>query len=185
MVTRMSLSSARGGSNGWNLLLRRPSNFNWWLSAWCAHQVGELISPHRWSTPDFLTGRDSTWFSPPLAVDGASVTVRKFTASHLTSAELVHRGALTEEAAHFLNAAVNQRMNILVSGGTGTGKTTMLNILSSHIDRGERVVTVEDAVELSLDLPNLIRLEARPANTEGAGQVTIRDPGSQQLAHAA
>jgi len=112
---------------------------------------------------------------PPLAVDGASVTVRKFTASHLTSAELVHRGALTEEAAHFLNAAVNQRMNILVSGGTGTGKTTMLNILSSHIDRGERVVTVEDAVELSLDLPNLIRLEARPANTEGAGQVTIRD----------
>jgi len=94
---------------------------------------------------------------PPLAVDGASVTVRKFTASHLTSAELVHRGALTEEAAHFLNAAVNQRMNILVSGGTGTGKTTMLNILSSHIDRSERVVTVEDAVELSLDLPNLIR----------------------------
>lgn len=112
---------------------------------------------------------------PPLAVDGASVTVRKFTASHLTSAELVSRGALTEEAARFLHAAVHQRMNILVSGGTGTGKTTMLNILSSHIERSERVVTVEDAVELSLDLPNMIRLEARPANTEGAGQVTIRD----------
>ena len=112
---------------------------------------------------------------PPLAVDGASVTIRKFTARHLTSSELVQRGSLTDDAAEFLQASVNQRMNVLVSGGTGTGKTTMLNVLSSHIERAERVVTVEDAVELTLDLPNLIRLEARPANTEGAGQVTIRD----------
>jgi len=112
---------------------------------------------------------------PPLAVDGPSVTIRKFTEQHLTSTELVSRGAMTDAAAALLQAAVERRMNIIVSGGTGTGKTTMLNVLSSNIGRTERVVTVEDAVELSLDLPNLIRLEARPANTEGAGEVTIRD----------
>ena len=112
---------------------------------------------------------------PPLAVDGPSVTIRKFTARHLTSAELVARGAMSRDAAALLHAAVEHRMNVIVSGGTGTGKTTMLNVLSSHIGRAERVVTVEDAVELTLDLPNLIRLEARPANTEGAGEVTIRD----------
>jgi len=112
---------------------------------------------------------------PPLAVDGPSITIRKFTARHLTSAELVARGAMGDDAAALLRAAVEQRMNVIVSGGTGTGKTTMLNVLSSHIGRTERVVTVEDAVELTLDLPNLIRLEARPANTEGAGEVTIRD----------
>ncbi|NBU96024.1 MAG: CpaF family protein, partial [Actinobacteria bacterium] len=109
------------------------------------------------------------------AVDGPSITIRKFTARHLTSAELVARGAMGNDAAALLRAAVEQRMNVIVSGGTGTGKTTMLNVLSSHIGRTERVVTVEDAVELTLDLPNLIRLEARPANTEGAGEVTIRD----------
>jgi len=112
---------------------------------------------------------------PPLAVDGPSITIRKFTAQHLTSSDLVERGALSSEAADFLAQAVSQRRNIIVSGGTGTGKTTMLNVLSSHIARSERVVTVEDAVELQLDMPNIIRLESRPANTEGAGAVTIRD----------
>jgi pilus assembly protein CpaF len=112
---------------------------------------------------------------PPLAVDGPSVTIRKFTAKHLTSADLVERGALSPAAADLIARAVSQRLNVIVSGGTGTGKTTMLNVLSSHIGRSERVVTVEDAVELQLDMPNLIRLESRPANTEGAGQVTIRD----------
>ena len=112
---------------------------------------------------------------PPLAVDGPSVTIRKFTAKHLTSADLVERGALSPAAADLIARAVAQRLNVIVSGGTGTGKTTMLNVLSSHIGRAERVVTVEDAVELQLDMPNLIRLESRPANTEGAGQVTIRD----------
>ena len=96
---------------------------------------------------------------PPLAVDGASLTVRKFTAKHLTSADLVSRGALSAEAADLLHRAVSERLNMIVSGGTGTGKTTMLNMLSSHIGRNERVVTVEDAVELQLDMPNLVRLE--------------------------
>ena len=112
---------------------------------------------------------------PPLAVDGASVTIRKFTANHLTVDRLVESGSLSAEAAELIQIAVEQRLNILVSGGTGTGKTTMLNVLSSFIERSHRVITVEDAVELSLDLPNLIRLETRPANIEGAGQVTIRD----------
>ena len=112
---------------------------------------------------------------PPLAVDGPSITIRKFTAQHLTSRDLVERGAVSIEAAAFLAHAVALRRNIIVSGGTGTGKTTMLNVLSSHIARSERVVTVEDAVELQLEMPNIIRLESRPANTEGAGAVTIRD----------
>lgn len=112
---------------------------------------------------------------PPLAVDGPSVTIRKFTANHLTVARLVELGSLSGEAAELLQTAVEHRLNILVSGGTGTGKTTLLNVLSSFIDRSQRVITVEDAVELSLDLPNMIRLETRPANIEGVGQVTIRD----------
>ena len=112
---------------------------------------------------------------PPLAVDGPSVTIRKFTSAGLTTQDLVNQGSLSLEAADFLQDAVTAKLNILVSGGTGTGKTTILNILSSFIGRGERVVTVEDAVELSLNLPNLIRLETRPANAEGVGEVTIRD----------
>lgn len=112
---------------------------------------------------------------PPLAVDGPSVTIRKFTSSWLTTADLVSQGSLSAEAADFLEKAVNAKLNILVSGGTGTGKTTILNILSSFIGRAERVVTIEDAVELSLHLPNLVRLESRPANSEGAGEVDIRE----------
>ena len=112
---------------------------------------------------------------PPLAVDGASVTIRKFTSSWLTTDDLVSQGSLSVEAADFLEKAVQAKLNILVSGGTGTGKTTILNILSSFIGRAERVVTIEDAVELSLHLPNLVRLETRPANSEGAGEVEIRD----------
>lgn len=112
---------------------------------------------------------------PPLAVDGPSVTIRKFTANHLTVSRLTELGSLSPEAAELLQVAVEHRLNILVSGGTGTGKTTLLNVLSSFIDRDNRVITIEDAVELSLDLPNMIRLETRPANIEGVGQVTIRD----------
>ena len=112
---------------------------------------------------------------PPLSVDGASVTIRKFTSSWLTTDDLVTQGSLSPEAADFLEKAVQAKLNILVSGGTGTGKTTILNILSSFIGRAERVVTIEDAVELSLHLPNLVRLESRPANSEGAGEVDIRD----------
>lgn len=112
---------------------------------------------------------------PPLAVDGPSITIRKFTARSLTLEDLIRSGSLSPEAADFLRLAVEKRLNILVSGGTGTGKTTMLNFLSSSINRSHRVVTVEDAVELTLDMPNIVRLESRPPNIEGTGQVTIRD----------
>jgi pilus assembly protein CpaF len=112
---------------------------------------------------------------PPLAVDGPSVTIRKFTASDLGIEDLVRFDTLSGEAADFLQRAVASRLNILVSGGTGTGKTTVLNILSTFIGATERVVTIEDAVELTLRMPNLIRLETRPANSEGAGEVSIRD----------
>lgn len=112
---------------------------------------------------------------PPLAVDGSSVTIRKFTSSWLTTDDLVSQGSLSDEAAEFLEKAVHAKLNILVSGGTGTGKTTILNILSSFIGRTERVITIEDAVELSLHLPNLVRLESRPANSEGVGEVDIRE----------
>lgn len=112
---------------------------------------------------------------PPLSVDGPSVTIRKFTSSWLTTEDLVKQGSLSRESADFLEKAVHAKLNILVSGGTGTGKTTILNILSSFIGRNERVVTIEDAVELSLHIPNLVRLESRPANSEGAGEVDIRD----------
>jgi pilus assembly protein CpaF len=112
---------------------------------------------------------------PPLAVDGPSVTIRKFTARSLTLDDLIASGSLSSAAAEFLRVAVEKRLNILVSGGTGTGKTTMLNFLSSSISRSHRVVTVEDAVELTLDMPNIVRLESRPPNIEGTGQITIRD----------
>ena len=112
---------------------------------------------------------------PPLSVDGPAITIRKFTSSGLDIDDLVASGTISASGADFLRDAVASRMNVLVSGGTGTGKTTVLNILSSFIDRDERVVTIEDAVELTLRLPNLIRLEARPSNSEGAGEVNIRE----------
>lgn len=112
---------------------------------------------------------------PPLAVDGPSVTIRKFLSSGLTTDDLVSQGTLSGPAARFLEAAVANKLNILVSGGTGTGKTTVLNILSSFIGRNERVVTIEDAVELTLKMANMVRLESRPPNAEGAGEVDIRD----------
>lgn len=112
---------------------------------------------------------------PPLALDGASVTIRKFSDKKLTTDDLVAYGSMTQEMALFLEEAVRSRQNILVSGGTGSGKTTLLNILSQFIPAGERIVTVEDSAELKLSHRNIVRLEARPANIEGQGRVAIRD----------
>jgi len=112
---------------------------------------------------------------PPLAVDGSSLTIRKFSKTPLTVSNLVSFGSMTEQMAHLLEACVNAKLNILVSGGTGTGKTTLLNVLSAFIPDGERIVTIEDAVELSLQQPHVVRLESRPPNIEGAGEVKIRD----------
>ncbi len=112
---------------------------------------------------------------PPLAVDGAAVTIRKFRASGFTVRDLVAQHSLSSDAATFLQNAVAGRLNILVSGGTGTGKTTLLNVLSDFIGPDERVVTIEDAVELTPHMHNLVRLETRPPNAEGRGEVVVRD----------
>ena len=112
---------------------------------------------------------------PPLALHGASVTVRKFADKKLTTDDLIAFGSMTKEMAVFLEEAVKARKNILVAGGTGSGKTTLLNVLSQFIPVGERVITVEDSAELKLTHPNLVNLEARPANIEGKGRITIRD----------
>src|SRR5215217_3854526 len=111
---------------------------------------------------------------PPLALDGPVLTIRRFRRRGFSPEELVANGTLTAPLAELLARAVRRRCNVLVCGGTGSGKTTLLNALSSFIDPGERVVTIEDAAELRLRQPHVLRLEARPPNLEGRGEVTIR-----------
>jgi pilus assembly protein CpaF len=112
---------------------------------------------------------------PPLALKGPALTIRKFKRDLLTAADLVALGALTPAMAEFLDTCVKARRNIVISGGTGSGKTTLLNVLAGYIPEGERIVTIEDAAELQLPQEHCVRLEARPANIEGKGAVTIRD----------
>ena len=112
---------------------------------------------------------------PPLAIDGPSVTIRKFSKIPLTVDDLIRFGSFTREVAQFIEAAVISRLNIIVSGGTGSGKTTMLNVLSSFIPSDERIVTIEDSAELQLRQDHVVRLETRPANIEGKGEISIRD----------
>jgi pilus assembly protein CpaF len=112
---------------------------------------------------------------PPLAIDGPALSIRRFGAKRPGPDELVALGTLTAEQRQLLEEAVAARRSVLVSGGTGSGKTTLLNALSSFIGAGERVVTIEDAAELRLQQPHVVRLESRPAGVEGRGEVTIRD----------
>jgi pilus assembly protein CpaF len=112
---------------------------------------------------------------PPLSLNGSTLTIRKFAEDPYTVADLINFGSLTMDLALFLEACVRGKLNVLVSGGTGTGKTTTLNVLSSFIPERERIVTIEDAAELQLQQPHVVRLESRPANSEGRGEVRIRD----------
>ncbi len=112
---------------------------------------------------------------PPLSVDGPTLTIRKFSKDPLQVEDLIRLGTLTGPLVEFLSASVRGGLNVLISGGTGTGKTTLLNVISSFIPDDERVVTIEDAVELQLRQRHVVRLESRPSNLEGAGEVTIRD----------
>lgn len=112
---------------------------------------------------------------PPITLDGCSLTIRKFAKEPYTAKDLVTIGTLTRGSAEVLEACVRGRLNILISGGTGSGKTTTLNVMSSFIPDNERIVTVEDAAELQLSQPHVLRMESRPPNVEGHGQVTIRD----------
>jgi pilus assembly protein CpaF len=112
---------------------------------------------------------------PPLAIDGASISIRKFSKKSITLDTMAENGSISPAMATMLKIASRVRLNILVSGGTGSGKTTLLNALSRMIDRAERVVTIEDAAELQLQQPHVVRLETRTANLEGTGEITMRD----------
>jgi pilus assembly protein CpaF len=112
---------------------------------------------------------------PPLAIDGACLTIRKFAAEPYRAEDLISFGTLTRQTVELLDACVRGRLNILVSGGTGAGKTTTLNVLSSFLPDDERILTIEDSAELKLQQPHVVRLESRPPNIENRGEVSIRD----------
>jgi pilus assembly protein CpaF len=112
---------------------------------------------------------------PPIALDGPVLTIRKFSKTPLTIGDLIRFGSVSPEVVALLSACVRARLNCVVSGGTGSGKTTLLNVLSSFIPNDQRIVTIEDAAELQLRQRHVVKLEARPANVEGRGEITIRD----------
>jgi pilus assembly protein CpaF len=111
----------------------------------------------------------------PIALDGSSLTIRKFANEALSIQDLVTNETVTEEAAAFLNTCIQGKLNVVISGGTGSGKTTTLNVLASFIPPSERIITIEDSAELQLNKPHVIRMESRPLNVEGRGLVSIRD----------
>jgi pilus assembly protein CpaF len=113
--------------------------------------------------------------APPLAIDGAALTIRKFKKDKLTLSQLVKYGSISPEGAEVLRILGRVRANILISGGTGSGKTTLLNCLTGFIEKDERVITCEDSAELQLQQPHVVRLETRPPNLEGEGEITMRD----------
>jgi len=111
---------------------------------------------------------------PPLALDGSLVSIRKFKKNKMPLSQYIRYGSMSPEMCKFLEICGNIRLNIIISGGTGSGKTTLLNALSGHIDPGERVITIEDAAELMMHQPHVLRLETRPSNTEGSGEINQR-----------
>ncbi|HVW91354.1 MAG TPA: CpaF family protein, partial [Devosia sp.] len=113
--------------------------------------------------------------APPLSIDGAALTIRKFKKDKLTLQQLVKYGSISPEGAEVLRILGRVRANVLISGGTGSGKTTLLNCLTAFIERDERVITCEDSAELQLQQPHVVRLETRPPNLEGEGEITMRD----------
>ncbi len=112
---------------------------------------------------------------PPVAIDGPTITIRKFQKEKFTVEQLINFGTLTKNMAEFIRACVVSHLNIIISGGTGSGKTTLLNVLSGFIPEDERIVTIEDAAELKLQQEHIVRMEAKPPNSEGRNAVTIRD----------
>ncbi|MDJ0944304.1 MAG: CpaF family protein [Kiloniellales bacterium] len=139
-------------------------------------QIGRRVDE---STPmvdaRLLDGSRVNIIIPPLAIDGASISIRKFAKKGITLDIMAQQGNISDKMCAVLKVAARSRLNILISGGTGSGKTTLLNALSQMIDQGERIVTIEDAAELQLQQPHVVRLETRPANLEGEGEVTMRD----------
>ena len=111
----------------------------------------------------------------PVAIDGPSITIRKFRKDKLSAEQLIEYGSLTQNMAEFIRACVIARLNVVISGGTGSGKTTLLNVLSGYIPENERIITIEDAAELQLQQDHILRMETKVANVDGTGSVTIRD----------
>lgn len=112
---------------------------------------------------------------PPLCLNGGTISIRKFAKQQITLEQMVRQGNLSDPMAHFLDIAARCRVNILISGGTGSGKTTLLNAVSRHVDSSERIITIEDAVELRLQQPHVVQLESRPPNIEGVGEIPQRE----------
>lgn len=122
---------------------------------------------------------------PPIALDGALLTIRRFGKKAMKADDLVEKAAMTKEMLEFLQACIKARINVIISGGTGSGKTTLLNALSSFISHDERIATIEDAAELRLQQPHVVRMETRPPNIEGNGQILTRDLVKNAASYAA
>ena len=122
---------------------------------------------------------------PPLSLTGPLITIRKFSKKRLEMSDLIRLGTLTTEVVEFLERCIRAELNMLISGGTGTGKTTFLNALSTSIPDSDRIITIEDAAELRLNQRHVLRLESRPKNIEGEGEIEIRRTRAQLLSHAA
>jgi len=139
-------------------------------------QIGRRVDEsHPLVDARLLDGSRVNIIIPPLAIDGASISIRKFSKKGITLDIMARQENLSPEMAVVLKIAARSALNILISGGTGSGKTTLLNAMSQMIDEGERIVTIEDAAELQLQQPHVVRLETRPANLEGQGEITMRD----------
>jgi len=118
---------------------------------------------------------------PPLVLNGGTISIRKFAKQNITLETMVHQGNISVEMAQFLDIAARCRVNILISGGTGSGKTTLLNAVSRHVDSAERIVTIEDAVELRLQQPHVVQMETRPPNIEGVGRIASSSAKSEAM----
>jgi pilus assembly protein CpaF len=157
-------------------VLFRDNNHVMGVATRIVTQIGRRIDE---STPlvdaRLMDGSRVNIIAPPLAIDGTSISIRKFSKKTITLDSMAKSGSISAEMAVVLKIAARSRLNILISGGTGSGKTTTLNAMSQMIDEGERICTIEDAAELQLQQPHVVRLETRPPNLEGKGEITMRD----------
>src|SRR5262249_20391108 len=163
----------RSGDRGWRSWRARPGGA---LPKRLAPERGRRVAgAPRGAAPRLPDGSRVNAIIPPLALTGPTLTIRKFSRDPYTINDLISFGTLSARGAQFLGACVRGKLNVLISGGTGTGKTTTLNAVSAFIPGDERIVTIEDAAELQLQQEHVITLESRPANIEGMGEIKIRE----------